>query len=98
MFFFFVLILMARLIIPCRSSSSLASRFNLLGLLPRAPPVIILFCFDCYYSFDFICKLDKILYILVFGSIVNKLNEMIGFFFFMYTKDCGFVTRILCIC
>uniref|UniRef100_A0A0D3BW05 Peptidase M1 leukotriene A4 hydrolase/aminopeptidase C-terminal domain-containing protein n=1 Tax=Brassica oleracea var. oleracea TaxID=109376 RepID=A0A0D3BW05_BRAOL len=29
---------MARLIIPCRSSSSLASRFNLLGLLPRAPP------------------------------------------------------------
>ncbi|CAN6828664.1 unnamed protein product [Brassica oleracea] len=34
---------MARLIIPCRSSSSLASRFNLLGLLPRAPPVITLF-------------------------------------------------------
>ncbi|XP_056850552.1 puromycin-sensitive aminopeptidase [Raphanus sativus] len=29
---------MARLILPCRSSSSLATRFNLLGLLSRAPP------------------------------------------------------------
>lgn len=77
---------MARLIIPCRSSSSLASRFNLLGLLPRAPPVITLFCFDCYYSFDFIFKLDKILYILVFGSTVNKLNGNDWVFFYVHKR------------